>query len=338
MVCYLNKVASMKRLLWSGSLCILMTLVGCSGAQDDVLPDGDQTSSTLDTGGEVVALYDDAMPGEDSSDVAAGLSAGRRPSESSSPGSQATQRTRQATSTSLEIEPYTGPPILLEEPEVPPPARVVDRKVTVENFPDGTKHIERRLARYSDNRVQNDGPYREFFPSGQLFVEGTYREGMRVGQWTYWHTNGQKNRTVTYEGGLPEGNWDVFRPDGTLAERREFKRGLRDGTWIAFDETGEQARIEQQYRAGKPEGTRKEWYASGQLKSSFTFEGGQRHGPATEWAEDGTKRAEVVYRGGELDGRAIVWSPEGDETVRVYDNGKLVSGPAGDPAVGSDGS
>jgi antitoxin component YwqK of YwqJK toxin-antitoxin module len=223
------------------------------------------------------------------------------------------------------VQPYEGPPIFLDEPEDPVPATVVESKRTVkQNYPDGSPYIERQVTRYSDERIINDGTYREFFRNGQLFVEGRFEEGDRQGEWTYWHDNGQKNRTVTYKDGLPDGGWEIFREDGTLEARRQFKMGQRDGEWIVYNESGDEPRQLMNFKDGQPHGTWKEWYPTGAQKGVYEFRDGKRHGEASEWAEDGSERARAHYKDGKLHGEVIKWDVDGKQYVQEYEDGRLV--------------
>src|SRR5437868_3127203 len=69
---------------------------------------------------------------------------------------------------SVKIEPYTGRPIFLDEPEqVAAAPTIVTRETIPEKYP-GTQtvRVERQVAHYSDNNYAADGFYREFHPNG----------------------------------------------------------------------------------------------------------------------------------------------------------------------------
>jgi hypothetical protein len=138
------------------------------------------------------------------------------------------------------ITPYDGPPIFLEEPEPQPAASLVEKRVDSDKYPDGKIRYEREIARYSDNRFVADGFYREFYPNGEKFAEGQYKNGRQEGTWTYWYDNGKVNRTVTYKNGRPDGSWEVHNADGAVVAKRGYKDGKRDGAWVVYDQTGKQ--------------------------------------------------------------------------------------------------
>lgn len=234
-----------------------------------------------------------------------------------------------ATGTSLAqdsaaIKPYTGPPIFLDQPETPPPASFVEKRVDTEKYENGKIRHEREIARYSDNRFVADGFYREFYPNGEKFAEGQYKNGKQIGKWTFWHENGKESRTVNYTNGQPDGTWDILNADGAVIANRSYKQGKRDGTWVIYDKTGKQTLREEVYSDGKPNGTWKVWYPNGQMKTQIGIKDGERDGEAIEWDEKGNKRAELTYVAGKVHGTATAWAADGRKVVQQYDQGKLV--------------
>jgi antitoxin component YwqK of YwqJK toxin-antitoxin module len=241
-------------------------------------------------------------------------------------GTAAAQETRE----SEKIQPYTGPPIFLEETkQIAAPTIVRHQKVTDKYKDSGKTRIEREVARFSDNHIEADGVYREYYPNGQLFAEGQFRRGRQHGEWTYYFDNGQVNRKAKFDDGQPDGPREVYRADGTLAAKRDFHDGKRNGEWIAYDKTGKQPLREEHYVDGKRDGMWKIWYPNGQLKQQVSLKEGKRQGKSAEWAEDGKPRAELNFVDGKLHGTATRWFPDGRKVVQQYDEGRLVSQSSG---------
>lgn len=222
------------------------------------------------------------------------------------------------------IERYTGPPILLDEGETPPPASLVEKRVNKDEFASGKLRYEREIARYSDERYVSDGFYREFYPTGEKFVEGQYKDGHQDGTWTYYHKNGQVQRTVTYKNGLPDGSTEVHNADGAVVAKRNFKSGKRDGTWEIFDETGKQQLRLESYADGLADGVWKVWFPSGQLRTEISMKKGTREGRSQEWDEKGNQRADATFVAGKADGVATLWDANGKKVVREFEDGKLI--------------
>jgi antitoxin component YwqK of YwqJK toxin-antitoxin module len=224
------------------------------------------------------------------------------------------------------VKPYAGQPIYLDEPEViAEPTIVRQEKVPPETYPDGKLRVEREVAYFSDNHVEANGIYREYYPNGKLFVEGEYNRGRQHGAWTYYFDNGQVNRKSIFANGQPNGAWDVFRSDGTLTAKRSFKNGVRDGEWITYDESGKRPLREEHYLNGKADGVWKVWFPNGKQKQQGSFKEGLRHGPTTEWNENGEKVIEINYAENKLDGTASQKLADGRTIVQQYKDGKLIS-------------
>src|SRR5687768_12566236 len=239
---------------------------------------------------------------------------------------QAAAQSRPGSQKPVVVPPYDGPPIYLDEPEVVAKPTIVRREmVPPEKYPDGKVRVERQVAYYSDNHVEADGMYREFYPNGQLFVEGQYQRGRQHGEWTFYFDNGKINRKATYNNGQPDGAWDVFRPDGTLSAKRSFKNGIRDGEWITYDETGKKPLREEHYVNNKADGVWKVWFPSGKLKQQAGFKEGMRHGTTNEWNESGEKVIEINYADNKLDGKAMQRLTDGRTVTQEYKAGRLVS-------------
>lgn len=300
---------------WLCVLAAMAIVVGC----------GDQTGDPLMATGTGDATARDAADGQLIPTSNQGDLPSARKNTAGESGDGASENGETLKRESVEIEPYKGPPIFLDEPPDPLPATVVVSKQMVpQNYPDGSPYIRRQVTKYSDDRVVNDGSYREYYQNGQLFVEGHYDAGEQDGEWTYWHENGQKRRTVVYDHGLLNGSWEVYRADGTLEKKKEFKNGKPNGEWTTYDETGQELRQVMNYLDGKPNGTWKAWYDSGPQRSQYEFKNGVRHGPATEWDEDGNVRAKAMYQDGKLDGEVVKWDVDGKKYTQYYEDGRLL--------------
>lgn len=228
-----------------------------------------------------------------------------------------------ATSGKIEPYDYQKNPIFLDEPDAPPPASRVEKRVDSAKYDDGKVRYEREIVRYSDNHFVADGYYREFYPNGQKFAEGQYKDGRQDGAWTYWYDDGKVNRKANYKDGQPDGSWEVYNAEGAIVAKRGFKNGKRDGTWVVYDAAGKQKLREEPYADGKADGTWKVWDDSGKQRTQMTFKLGTRDGPAAEWDDKGNPRAEVNYKDGKLDGTATLYGPDGEKVIQQYTDGKL---------------
>ncbi len=244
------------------------------------------------------------------------------------PAQQAEQGGSSPQRETVEIEPYTGPPIFLPKVTPPPPPKEVESRTIKEKFPDSeTVRFERRVVKYSDNSILSDGPHKEYYSSGQLYVEGEFDKGKAAGTWTYYHANGTVAKEVTYKQGKPDGELLIYSEEGKLVAKREYTLGRRAGTWDTYTSDGTQKIRQENYQDGKANGEFKVWFASGQLRQQMTFDDGKREGIAREWTSTGEKRAEINYRDGKRNGKATVWGRDGKVTEQVYEDDRVVSTP-----------
>ena len=144
---------------------------------------------------------------------------------------------------------------------------------TATSTPTAKSATSAQIARYSDNHFVADGFYREFYPNGEKFVEGQYKNGRQDGNWTYWHDNGKVQRKVNYNNGQPDGSWEVLNAEGAVVAKRGYKDGKRDGTWVVYDETGKQPLREESLRDGKADGTWKVWFPTGKSTDANRHQG-----------------------------------------------------------------
>ena len=225
----------------------------------------------------------------------------------------------------VDVEPYTGPPIFLPEGEAPPPPIEMDSRVVKENY-EGTdsRRFERRLVLFSDDSVYSEGDHKEFYKSGQVFVEGEFAKGLATGKWTFYHPNGTVAKELKYINGHPDGEVQIFGKEGKLLAERAYKEGVREGKWTIYGKEDKQILREENYREGKPDGEWKIWYSNGQLRQLANFAAGQREGMATEWTQLGEKRGEAMFVAGKRDGKTTLWQRDGTIIERIYKAGDLV--------------
>ena len=125
--------------------------------------------------------------------------------------------------------------------------------------------------------------YITFYNDGQLDLMGMLdKDGKRVGLYTSWYENGQKEREENYK-------------DGEL-----------DGLFTRWDQNG-QKRTKQTYKDGKIDGLWTRWYSNGQKEIEGTLKDGEHDGLLTYWDQNGQKRKEETYKDGELDKLVTKW-------------------------------
>lgn len=185
-----------------------------------------------------------------------------------------------------------------------------------EYFPDGRPKVV-----YTSKDGVKEGVERYFGDSGKvvnskiykmgvLVAEGIYDErGLQQGLWKEYYLNAQLKSQGEYKDGMKIGEWVWYHPNGEMEQKGKFtKKGKPDGLWRWWYDN-KQLEREETYVKGKEEGDIVEYFESGKLMTKGQFEEGMETG---KWEYDnGDYKEEGNYKNGVKDG---LW-------IGYYDNG-----------------
>ncbi len=91
-----------------------------------------------------------------------------------------------------------------------------------------------------------------YFANGVKESETQYNEkGQKHSTVTNWHDNGEKWLEETYVNGVKEGDFIEWYKSGKKSFKGNYKNGIPDGTWTFWDENGEKISTKN-YKDGKP--------------------------------------------------------------------------------------
>lgn len=91
-----------------------------------------------------------------------------------------------------------------------------------------------------DGEGVKQGPWEEFYTTGELRAKGNYIDGARVGKWEFYHINGKIEQKGKYKaGGKPHGTWYWYYEDGSLLREETFINGKEDGEMIEYTPSGD---------------------------------------------------------------------------------------------------
>lgn len=195
-----------------------------------------------------------------------------------------------------------------------------------------------------DDEGVKDGPWKEFYESGQLRAEGMYALGNKIGRWRFYHENGSIEQEGTFNNqGNPEGPWKWFYDDGKILREENYRNGLSDGVYTEYDETGKvitqgefvdgleegfwkfeygDTREEGTYKAGMRNGEWKTYYDNGELAFVGSFIDDNPNGQHTWFWPDGKKRDQGEFIMGLRTGDWVQFSEDGTVfLVIAYQNG-----------------
>jgi len=119
---------------------------------------------------------------------------------------------------------------------------------------------------------------------------------------------------TTYVDGIRDGDQTEFHANGEVKLKRTFVAGVVEGVVRSWSETG-QLLLEQEYSAGKAGGLSRTWYPDGVPASEATYLNGALHGRLTRWAENGQMVLQREYRNGFPHGPTKEWYPDGSPLV-----------------------
>ena len=85
---------------------------------------------------------------------------------------------------------------------------------------------------------KREGHWVQWFEGGQLQAEGDFVDGLRSGRWSAWHEDGTPKQEIHLEEGEPEGSWIEWYSNGGIKEHGSYVRGLREGFWEFYDFEG----------------------------------------------------------------------------------------------------
>jgi antitoxin component YwqK of YwqJK toxin-antitoxin module len=128
-----------------------------------------------------------------------------------------------------------------------------------------TGKITEGLTQGSFRNGKWDGPYVDYHSNGRVFAKGTYKNGIKEGEWVWYDVYGERFPDIsgTYKNGKQEGSRIGYFKNGLLRQKGNYKNGNREGPWAYY-------------------------YENGQLMRKGTFKNGFRNGAWVYYNEDGT--------------------------------------------------
>ena len=184
------------------------------------------------------------------------------------------------------------------------------------------------LKLHPDTKELYSGKVIKFYEGNKKREEGTYKDGKKYGEWTWWYMNGQKRREETYKDGEPHGLSTVWSKKGQKIQAFLYKEGgqVIETQWYKNGQKkNEETYSLEDARNFSRNGKLTAWYENGQKEYEGTNKDGEPHGFWTAWYENGQKKGEGIVdsRGGfaieSLDGETVkfisaeCWTENGNE-------------------------
>ncbi len=162
-----------------------------------------------------------------------------------------------------------------------------------------------------DAAGNEQGPWEEFHPNGQLKAKGEYKDAKRIGEWVFYHVSGKTEQKGKYDKkGRAQGVWKWFYESGNLLREENYLDGQREGNMIEYSDSGGVI-TKGDFIEGLKEG---KWeYFMGDYKELGEYKAGQMSG---EWKayyiSTGKEKWAVSYLDNNPDGKYKEHTISGD--------------------------
>jgi antitoxin component YwqK of YwqJK toxin-antitoxin module len=162
-----------------------------------------------------------------------------------------------------------------------------------------------------DERGLQQGPWKEFYATGELKAEGLYEMGKKIGLWKYFHVNGKPEQTGKYFKGKPDGTWKWFYESGNILREETFEKGIPVEELREFSDSGKVI-IKGSFLDGEPDGF---WFLEdNDFKEEGIFKAGVKY---DEWKCYYLSTGKLQHKGKYVDGQ------ENGKHIFYYDNGRI---------------
>jgi len=179
------------------------------------------------------------------------------------------------------------------------------------------------------------GSVSDSYDGGDPRIEGTYKNGLMDGIWTYYYPDGvtkAEGQFLKGDGGnvhelsgIPQngryGEWTIYYPNGNVNAKYQYDvNGIPEGPWLEWYENGQKKR-QYFHKEGKRDQTWTVWWSNGNIKTEGNFKEGLKNGQFTFWFQNGQKKFEGVCRNDKLFGEWTFYNADGSvEKIKEYTN------------------
>jgi uncharacterized protein len=156
--------------------------------------------------------------------------------------------------------------------------------------------------------------FKDYFPNGNLEVEGQYKNDLEQGEFIYYYLGGGKKYVKVFEKGQKEGKFFDYHQNGQLAADAIYKNNELDGPSRQYYYNG-QLSSESTYSKGLEEGDYKSYFFNGKPKVAGKMSNNLLQGEWLYFDINGKKIAQSIYKDSKKEGKQSTF----------HSNGKLAS-------------
>lgn len=193
-----------------------------------------------------------------------------------------------------------------------------------------------------DEKGYRQGNWKEFYETGELKAEGTYKNNEKIGLWKWYYKNGKLDQIGSYGvGEKPEGKWKWYFENGNILMEESFYLGIPDGEYKEYNDSGivivegqyiegmedglwkyniGDSRQEGNYKEGMKDGIWKYYFSDGKLSYEGKFYQDNPDGRHVSYFDNGRIREEGNYEVGKKQGEWKYYNEEGDLLIIITYN------------------
>lgn len=168
-----------------------------------------------------------------------------------------------------------------------------------------------------DEAGRKQGIWEDYYMEGNLLAKGNYVNGLKVGEWRYYHWNDTLEQIGNYDkNGYSTGNWKWYYDNGKLRRDENFFEGVSEGEMVEYDINGKVL-----YKGTYVEGVQESHWISqmNDYKEEGDYLNGVREGIWIYYYPGGQKYFEGKFMDDFPDGKHIWYNKNGTiSTVGEY--------------------
>lgn len=156
---------------------------------------------------------------------------------------------------------------------------------------------------------------------GKLVEEVTFVKGLMSGERVSYHLTGKIKSKSQYDAsGVLSGKVEEFDSAGQLVKVANYRQGVLNGEFAKF--LGNGVVYKENYKDGKREGERTDFYPSGKTRAVRKYQRDLLHGELRSYFESGELRAKGLFAYGKIVGNIEVYNQKGVVIQRIAQIGR----------------
>ena len=162
----------------------------------------------------------------------------------------------------------------------------------------------------TDSRGRRQGPWRDFYPNGQLRYEGQFKNDKCRGTFRYYDEQGNLKATNEFDRSGERALNKTYAANGRLIATGYYLNQKKDGEWRYYDATTGQLRLVEDNKNGQVHGWSRLYNPNnGVLAEETQFVEGRPEGQCRKYSDTGVLIMECHYHNGVLDGPTKSYYP-----------------------------